>query len=312
MDGINFIDPTISSDSDEIGDIAACTTQEVRRSINFKSMLNKYVEKSSPNSGISKKIFRNEKREPARKLTSLLQSQTENKVDDIFKKKVSIYTPNQILKYGSIAQDCNRSKGENLQFKKKVKISSELALKVTRTLTSGKVRPILKIRNRSLPNVRMFENMKSSWYPQPAKGDCSQEELSRFESRKRTEISAMDENKVTLSNPSKNKLNSQFSFGKVKNSASGTKRSASVKLTIKLTYSKSIISSDMGYQTIDKLNRIDTIINPEELLMANEDFVRYLAERHKHVTGYRKQTCQPISSKKTIVKLAFSNTLNGT
>jgi hypothetical protein len=315
MDQINFIDPTISSDfeSRDFGNASESKTQEVRRSPDFKGMLRKYINDSNPKSNFTKKKDRYDVREPARKLTSLLEDKPLFGIQDFQSKKCQQDSDQTILKYGSYNHAAFTLTAAIIKLDRKVVFSSEMNIKINRPLLKeSKIRPILKNRNKSLPNIRMFESMKSSWYPQPSQGDCPLGGPSSFKSQLKSVKLAVDDRKLTVSHSSKKLLNLNPGFANIGLPTYVTKNSASVRLTVKLSNSRSKISSELDQQSSGPLQRIDTIIDAEELLMANEDFVRYLAERHKHVTGYRKQTCQPKSSKKTIVKLAFGNTLKGT
>lgn len=133
----------------------------------------------------------------------------------------------------------------------------------------------------------MFENMKNSWYPEASRGDLMEEDLQKLlEPSQDKALTVKKERRTSGRKLSISRLGLKKTISGLEPPQFQRRESASVMFSIRLSMKSSQKSLDGIIRTGSKQqdpSRIDTIPDLEAMLMANEDFVRYLGERHKHL-----------------------------
>ena len=155
---------------------------------------------------------------------------------------------------------------------------------------------INKSTSKSMPNIRIFEYMKKSVYPSLHTGDIDCPEISRkntqklsvqfLEFKKKLNDSILMENEIIV--PLTKESQVADDYPDERRITKGN--SASLKLTVKVSQSSYYTLRHTGFLTqryrnsrSSVLDKIDTIVDVESMLMKNEDFVRYLKEQRPQI-----------------------------
>ena len=173
-----------------------------------------------------------------------------------------------------------RGKSISINFK------PDLISRSTNKLTKKRIS--FEKREKSLPNSRMFESMRNSWYPQASQGDTHDRESKMpVKQPSPSECSLMvDDKKSNLLKP-RNKSNSTLRSRAHGLSTANLREAnpSSMSITVKFSINASFKSKDKSDSRVESKNvsqtpsRIDTIIDFEKLLLKNEDFIRYCEEK---------------------------------
>ena len=300
MNNIIFLDPTLSlSESDRTLDSDFQTPiHKIPACRKFKSMW------KNPQNDLEKKTSLIRK---SANLNSLLPQKTDKIVsialNVFFKKKITIRKEPQNLsvdKLGCITND-RMPTGSTIQIDTTLNPVESSSFKCTApTHVFGKCKlssfSINKPTSKSMPNIHMFDNMKKSVYPALHTGDIDCPEISRkntqklsvqfLEFKKKLKNSILLENEITV--PLTKESQVAEDYPDERRITKGN--SASLKLTVKVSQSSYYTLRHTGFLTqryrnsrSSVLDKIDTIVDVESMLMKNEDFVRYLKEQRPQI-----------------------------
>jgi hypothetical protein len=283
MPSLNFIDLTSSSVTEaRFQENSPAFAQSIRSSQVFRGIIQKCVKKSEKRPIFKKDIDSSFGAIDPSKLSSLFNQDSNGRLKDqriAIKPKTTLINPTNLSKVIT-----SHEVQSEIFAKSKVILNPNLSLESSDRkikITIGN-----KKRQKSAPNSRMFESMRNSWYPDAPLGDIQLEEfdintrrssLNIYESRLSNTVQARRSSQVRVSlKPYSHLLNEQ---------GVNNKNQSSVHLSIHLSFNnthRSRLASGSGSRPEDIYNQqkgIDTNLDIEKLLMANEDFVEYLELR---------------------------------
>lgn len=231
-----------------------------------------------------------------------------NKIGYIFDRKVSLA--------GIIARKCSKQVYNNTPQESSTQIESlapkisEFNLANRKSLDENCEKEKGKNRSgSSTPNMQMFEHMRRSSYPELPLGDREPAEFIDIKHPKLAFKFRLFNNRPSQSLNRSGTLKSRLSSG-YSGEQSGevrvhpSRNTASLRLTIRMTQTSFCTQKGTSSQEQRRLdsrgypsNLIDTNIDVESLLMKNEEFVRYLRERHNHIPRFNPNPPAPPTQK---------------
>ena len=308
MNTITFLNPTLSSlESDRTaGSELRDSIQALPSSRQFKSVWT-HRESSNP----KKTVLLKKSDTKARDIIKNSTQANKNHFKDFLKRKITIKPKESDAKHKACS-------GDSTPFESSTQMESSTnhqadtqtakpPLNINESLHQLNGSLLRQIRNQSMPNIKMLEQIRHSARLAAPQGDCEPLERSGKKSKIPSANFADFKQRMSFRSLSERKEKLSYDSQTVGGRHDPYMHSVSLRLTVKVseTSNKNTISIEQKNKMSQDngLYRIDTNIDIEKMLMENPDFVRYVEENRENVPRISFNTLSPELRKSKPVNL---------